>query len=243
MAIKTNSDKIVAIHLNAPKRLPCNVGFTGQGISCLNATDTRSKIQTRYSRPAGKLADTETGYEMLKKIIAAAICGVFVASVSGEADAAGPAGFARGFGAAEKAQVLAVEASANKGLRFGDCLLVAGQCAPRAAISLTEARRKDLLRVNKAVNEPMQALDDFFGSFDTDKSVPAFMQAENCGDCATIKRQELIHRGWPSHALRIGYALGNDGSLQKVLIVETAKGGIVLGNGSYNASAASEITL
>lgn len=204
----------------------------------------RSKLQKRYSRPAGKLADTETGYEMLKKIIAAAICGVFVASVSGEADAAGPAGFARGFASAEKAQAMAVEASASKGLRFGDCLLVAGQCAPRAAISLTEARRKDLLRVNKAVNEPMQALDDFFGSFDSNNSVPAFMQADNCGDCATIKRQELIHRGWPSHALRIGYALGDDGSLQKVLIVETAKGGVVLGNGSRNASpAASGITL
>ncbi|MGG2475779.1 transglutaminase-like cysteine peptidase, partial [Rhizobium sp. BR5] len=38
---------------------------------------------------------------MLKKIIAAAICGIAIASMSTHADAAGAAGFARGFAAVE----------------------------------------------------------------------------------------------------------------------------------------------
>ncbi|OCJ55130.1 hypothetical protein A6U92_00465 [Agrobacterium rubi] len=39
---------------------------------------------------------------MLKKLFAAAICGIVIASVSSHADAAGPGGFARGFSAIEQ---------------------------------------------------------------------------------------------------------------------------------------------
>lgn len=45
---------------------------------------------------------------MLKKLFAAALCGIVIASYAGHADAAGPGGFARGFQAIERKAVLSV---------------------------------------------------------------------------------------------------------------------------------------
>lgn len=45
---------------------------------------------------------------MLKKLLAAAICGIVIASVASHAEAAGPGGFARGFRLIERNAVAAV---------------------------------------------------------------------------------------------------------------------------------------
>lgn len=45
---------------------------------------------------------------MLKKLFAAAICGIVIASVASHAEAAGPGGFARGFMSIERNVVAAV---------------------------------------------------------------------------------------------------------------------------------------
>ncbi|UXS02322.1 transglutaminase-like cysteine peptidase [Agrobacterium tumefaciens] len=170
---------------------------------------------------------------MLKKIIAAAICGIVVASMSTHADAAGAAGFARGFATAEKAALAKIDISASN--RFDGCTLVAGQCVSSAAMRLTEKRRDQLLNVNRDINGTMGALDDYFSGFGSD--VPAIQPvgADNCGDCATIKRSALVGAGWSSNALRIAFALNDDGSLEKVLIVSTDKGDIVLGNAAFTS--------
>lgn len=168
---------------------------------------------------------------MLKKIIAAAICGIAVASMSNHADAAGAAGFARGFAAVEKSAVTQIGVSARGG--FDGCVLSAGQCVSTIAAPLTVERRKELLRVNRDVNATMGALDDYFSGFATDVPATPSLSLGNCGDCAAIKRTALAGAGWSSSALRLAFSLNNDGSLEKVLIVTTDKGDIVLGNAAF----------
>lgn len=104
--------------------------------------------------------------KMLKKIIAAAICGIAVASMSNHADAAGAAGFARGFAAVERSAVTQIGVSAPDG--FDGCVLSAGQCVSTIAAPLTAERREELLRVNRDVNTTMGALDDYFSGLATD---------------------------------------------------------------------------
>jgi predicted transglutaminase-like cysteine proteinase len=119
------------------------------------------------------------------------------------------------------------------------CLLFSGSCmtsAIRAEALLDDARREELRKVNATVNEQMGTLDDYFASFDKKASVPMFMIEQDCSDCAAIKRRELIGLGWPPRGLRVGYALTGNGDLQKVLIIETDGGSVVLGNAAHRAS-------
>lgn len=165
---------------------------------------------------------------MLKKIIAAAICGIAIASMSNHADAAGAAGFARGFLAVEKSAVTQIGLSPRDG--FDGCVLAAGQCVGRMSAPLTVERREELLRVNRDVNAAMGALDDYFSGFAGDVPATPSVSLGDCGDCAAIKRTALAGAGWSSNALRVAFSLNNDGSLEKVLIVTTDKGDVVLGN-------------
>ena len=169
---------------------------------------------------------------MLKKIIAAAICGIAIASMSTHADAAGAAGFARGFAAVEKSALTAIGISAPGG--FDGCVLAAGQCVSTIAAPLTVERREELLRVNRDVNATMGALDDYVSGFATDLPATPSVSLGDCGDCAAIKRTALAGAGWSSNALRLAFALKGDGSLEKVLIVTTDKGDIVLGNATFS---------
>ncbi len=178
---------------------------------------------------------------MLKKIIAAAICGIAVASMSTQADAAGAAGFARAFAAVERSAVTQVGSFSKGG--SGDCILSAGQCVSTLAAPLTDVRRDELLRVNREVNATMGALDDYFSALASSVPATPSMSAQDCGDCASIKRAALAATGWSSSALRLAFALDNDGSLEKVLIVTTEKGDIVLGNAASSAAAARESAL
>lgn len=170
---------------------------------------------------------------MLKKIIAAAICGIAIASMSTHADAAGAAGFARGFAAVEKSAVTQIGISPRDG--FDGCVLSAGQCVSTIAAPLTAERREELLRVNLDVNATMGALDDYFSGFAGDVPVTPSVSLGDCGDCAAIKRTVLAGAGWSSNALRVAFSLNNDGSLEKVLIVTTDKGDIVLGNAAFSS--------
>jgi predicted transglutaminase-like cysteine proteinase len=216
------TDKIVAIGLKRLKTVVCHCGIT-DGERPLKETLPRNRNRDRH-----KPADRKTGYEMLKKIIAAAICGIAVASMSTHADAAGAAGFARGFAAVEKSAVTQIGISAPGG--FDGCVLSAGQCVSTIAAPLTGERREELLRVNRDVNATMGALDDYFSGFAADVPATPSLSLGDCGDCAAIKRAALAGAGWSSSALRLAFSLNNDGSLEKVLIVTTDKGDIVLGN-------------
>ncbi len=80
----------------------------------------------------------------------------------------------------------------------------------------------------------MGALDDYVSGFATDLPATPSVSLGDCGDCAAIKRTALAGAGWSSNALRLAFALKGDGSLEKVLIVTTDKGDIVLGNATFS---------
>ncbi|WP_234900319.1 hypothetical protein [Rhizobium skierniewicense] len=73
---------------------------------------------------------------MLKKLFAAAICGIVIASITSHADAAGPAGFARGFSALEY----------------------------RVIASVAPLNSAD--RINVTRDQTMSAIDQYFSGFD-----------------------------------------------------------------------------
>ncbi|MGV1914963.1 hypothetical protein [uncultured Agrobacterium sp.] len=73
---------------------------------------------------------------MLKKLFAAALCGIVIASIADHADAAGPGGFARGFASLEESVV-----SAPPAIQRGE-------------------------RVDIERRKALSALDDYFQRFD-----------------------------------------------------------------------------
>lgn len=77
---------------------------------------------------------------MLKKLFAAALCGIVIASIASHADAAGPGGFARGFAVLERDAVASVA-------------------------SPTDADKVDLER-----RKTLSALDHYFSGFDQSRN-------------------------------------------------------------------------
>ncbi|CDZ28312.1 transglutaminase-like cysteine peptidase [Neorhizobium galegae] len=95
--------------------------------------------------------------------------------------------------------------------------------------ALTFSKRRELQRVNSAVNSAISELD---GYFDTVAGVPlAKMRANACLDCADLKRDHLISLGWPPEVLRIEYAIGDEGRIERVLAIATGRGEMILGHG------------
>lgn len=172
---------------------------------------------------------------MFGKIIAAVALGTGIAFFSPQAEAAGPASFARSFGAAPLATVHMAKTD-----RVQRCEIVAGRCAENPAlvpVAVAEARREELRQVNNTVNETFGALDDYLGEV-AGSLFPVTADAGACGDCAAAKRLELISLGWQPDALRVAWELSDNGSMEKVLIIETGAGMIVLDNDRPVAAAA-----
>lgn len=82
--------------------------FTGAG-----ETRTKSRRNNQAQSQAGKLA-IKTGYDMLKKLFAAALCGIVIASIASHADAAGPGSFARSYASIERSVVASALTESEK---------------------------------------------------------------------------------------------------------------------------------
>lgn len=145
---------------------------------------------------------------MIKKLIISAIV-LTALIVSKESHAAGVGGFAR--------------------VLSGNTAIVRDKAVQNDA-PLTSAERGELLRVNSAVNSAMSELDSYF---DTVTGVPfAKIRASACLDCADLKRDHLISLGWSPEALRIEYAIGGEGRIERVLAISTGRGDVILGHDS-----------
>jgi len=156
---------------------------------------------------------------MIKKLIISAV--VLTALISGkEAHAAGAGGFARALSSVLTSQIQTSEIPAIE-RRDG---------AEEGVLTLTFAKRRELLRINSAVNSSISDLDDYFddiaGGFSLDESANA------CVDCADLKRDHLISLGWSPKAMRIAYAVNGAGRIDRVLVVTTDRGDVILGNDS-----------
>ena len=53
--------------------------------------------------------------------------------------------------------------------------------------------------------------------------------ADRCHDCADLKRDRLVALGWPAGSLKISYALTGEGKVERVLVVATDRGQVILG--------------
>lgn len=153
--------------------------------------------------------------KMSTKILAAAA--FLAALVSGHAaQAAGPGGFARTFAASPALEY-----------KMADVRPAAKAQAADSTFSLTRDKAQELVRVNRTVNKTIDALDSYFDGFQTDLVVAAPSGA--CFDCADLKRDRLVALGWPDDRMHVTYALTDTGRVQRVLVVSTDRGQIVLG--------------
>lgn len=62
----------------------------------------KNRPGNRSAKETGGQAGHETGLDMLKKLFAAVLCGIVIASIASHADAAGPGGLARSFAKIER---------------------------------------------------------------------------------------------------------------------------------------------
>jgi predicted transglutaminase-like cysteine proteinase len=146
---------------------------------------------------------------MIKKLIISAV--VLTALISGkEANAAGAAGFAR---------------SLSTFAAHGE---VAGLAPPSPSIGFTSEKRAEIVRISAAVEDAIKGVDAYFDTFAEDEA--KVFAPETCVDCADIKREQLIGLGWSADALRISYAISAQGRIERVLIVETALGELLVGS-------------
>lgn len=127
----------------------------------------------------------------------------------GTAEAAGPGGFAR---------------SAFIGLSQHHELATA-EVAPAPY----ETDYPAVQALNIAVNESFGSLDAYFDGFATNATGTA-ARPGLCTDCARIKQETLVERGQPSDELRIGFLMTPTGAVERVLIVSTGNGDLVLDN-------------
>lgn len=99
----------------------------------------------------------------------------------------------------------------------------------RLEVTMTERRFSELKSVNLTVNRSIvpQNDDPKVAGGDVWSLAP---KAGDCEDYAITKRHELIARGWPSNALRLGIAYTAFGEGHMVLVVKTTSGDMVLDN-------------
>lgn len=153
---------------------------------------------------------------MIKKLVISAV--VLAALISAkESHAAGVAGFARGLSSIMTAQVHTSDVPTAK----------PHDAAKEGVLTLDFTKRRELLNVNANVNGTMAELDGYFDSMAGGFSLA---QASGCNDCADLKRDQLISLGWSEKAMRIAYSINGEGQVERVLVISTDRGDVVLGS-------------
>ena len=109
----------------------------------------------------------------------------------------------------------------------GDCH--GGASEPRDIV-MTQAAWRDLLRVNRWVNETVKPMTDMEHWGVIEKwSIPTDGYGD-CEDYVLMKRKLLIDAGWPREALLITVVRDRQGEGHAVLTVKTDKGEFILDN-------------
>ncbi len=114
------------------------------------------------------------------------------------------------------------------------CARYAGECEARPAaprdIVLTGQAWKDLVRVNKWVNEHIKPVTDMEHWGVVEQWDYPDDGKGDCEDYALLKRRMLIQAGWPREALLMTVVRERNGDGHAVLTVKTDKGEFVLDN-------------
>lgn len=149
---------------------------------------------------------------MIRKLIISAA--VLTALIYGkEASAAGPASFARDLAAtvANRAEVAELAPE------------------PLELKKFTTEQHSEVIQISAAVDKAIGEVDAYLDMFANDEAKAAAPQG--CFDCADIKRDQLLGMGWSTDAMRIAYAVSAEGRIERVLVVETALGDLIVGDG------------
>jgi predicted transglutaminase-like cysteine proteinase len=110
------------------------------------------------------------------------------------------------------------------------CTNTPSECAGSTGpdiVELTTAKKRELMAVNRQVNNQISPSNDNAGDIDVWSLAP---QSGDCEDYAITKRHALIQKGWPASALRLAVARTSWGEGHLVLVVRTSKGDLVLDN-------------
>src|SRR5262249_61709880 len=100
---------------------------------------------------------------------------------------------------------------------------------PRDAVLTTKAW-KDLVRVNKHVNETIKPMTDLDHYGVAEKWTYPDDGYGDCEDYVLLKRRMLIEAGWPREALLITVVRDRKGDGHAVLTVKTDRGEFILDN-------------
>jgi predicted transglutaminase-like cysteine proteinase len=115
----------------------------------------------------------------------------------------------------------------------------AGPTQPRDIV-LTQTAWRDLLKVNRWVNETVKPMTDMEHWGVIEKwSLPTDGYGD-CEDYVLMKRKMLVDAGWPREALLITVVRDRNGEGHAVLTVKTDKGEFVLDNQNENVVAWNE---
>ncbi|MEP9355681.1 transglutaminase-like cysteine peptidase [Xanthobacter sp. KR7-65] len=99
-----------------------------------------------------------------------------------------------------------------------------------ATMTLDPARRSELERVNRTVNELIQPETDLDHFGETERWTYPEDGRGDCEDYVLEKRRRLVNAGWPASVLLITVVRDRDGDGHAVLTVITDKGDLILDN-------------
>ena len=119
-----------------------------------------------------------------------------------------------------------------------DCKVRRMAFRPRP-VALTEARRAELTKVNRAVNRAIRPQENINGVMAEEWLVSP--REGDCNDYAVTKRHELLTRGWPSRSLLLAEVVVPSGEHHLVLVVRTSEGDLALDNLNWNVRLVSQI--
>src|ERR1700676_1010038 len=115
-----------------------------------------------------------------------------------------------------------------------------GDASQPRDIVMSQAAWRDLLRVNRWVNETVKPMTDMdHGGVIEKWSLPTDGYGD-CEDYVLLKRKVLVDAGWPREALLITVVRDKKGEGHAVLTVKTDKGEFILDNQNENVVAWTE---
>lgn len=118
------------------------------------------------------------------------------------------------------------------------CMQNARECrtapTPARDVVITPAAWKDLVRINKWVNESVKPLTDLEHYGVVEKWTYPANGFGDCEDYVLLKRKLLIEAGWPREALLITVVREKNGDGHAVLTVKSDRGDFVLDNQNPN---------
>ena len=119
-----------------------------------------------------------------------------------------------------------------------DCKVRRMAFRPRP-VALTDARRAELVKVNRDVNHAIKPQENTKGVMAEEWLVSP--REGDCNDYAVSKRHELLARGWPSRSLLLAEVVVPSGEHHLVLVVRTREDDVVLDNLNWHIRPVSQI--